>query len=173
MAFDLDPHDHDSPNVAQGVSPSFERNGSGPVALASGQPVTNLLALEVVPGRVGPGPGESLDHSHIDETDGDAVDLAGHHWDRTAFLAHVKIGGAMAEPEFVHVFRRFDGYAHFPIGIGGRDTAVLEAERALAFPHGKLGVRLVGGEHEADVAAIARSAKLSFPLCHSGPTFRL
>ena len=153
---------------------SIKPDRSGPGALASGQPVIDLLAVAaVVPGRVGSGPGESFDHPNIDDADGGAVDLAGYDRDRTAFPAHVIIGGAVAEPVFVQVFRCFDGDAHFPVGIGGRDATVLEAERALAFPGGKLGVRLIGGEHETDIATMARSAKLSFLLCHCRPRFCL
>ena len=67
----------------------------------------------------------------------------------------MKIGGAVTEPEFVDLFRCFDGDAYFPVGIGSRNAAVSNAERAFAFSFGKLGIRLIGGEHEADVAAIA------------------
>ncbi len=145
---------------------SVENDGTGPVALAPGQPVIDFLAVEVGPGCFSSGPGESFDHPHIDKTDSGTVDLACDDRDRAAFPAHVIIGGAMAEPVFVHVFPHLDGDADFPVGIGGRDAAVLQAERALAFPLGKLGVCFIGGEHETDVAAIARPAKVTFFLCH-------
>jgi len=126
----------------------------------------------VVLGRIGPGPIEPFDHPHIDETDGDAVDLACYDRDRAAFPAHVKIGGAMAEPVFVQVFWDFDGDVYFPIGIRGGNAAVSAAKRALAFPLGKLGVRHIGGEHETDVTAMAGSQKLSFTPSHCEPNFR-
>jgi hypothetical protein len=152
---------------------SFKRDRSGPIALASGQAVIDLLAAVVVLGRIGPGPIEPFDHPHIDETDGGAVDLARYDRDSATFPAHVKIGGAMAEPVFVQIFWIFDCDADFPIGIRGGNATVSAAKRALAFPLGKFGVRHFGDEQETDVATMAGSQKLSFTLSHCQPNFRL
>ena len=148
------------------IDPLFENDGSSPVALAPIQSVIHLFALEVVAGGLRPGPDETLDHTHIGDPSGRTVNLAGHYWDHAALSANVKVGGLMTEPEFAHVFRRFYGDAQFTVAIRRCDSAVQDAETALALPLRKLVIRFISDEYETDVTAIARSAKLSFALVH-------
>ena len=78
---------------------------AGPGAFSPGQSFFDAFTAKMTMRGMIPRPDKAFNHTHVNETDRGAVDIAGDHGNAAAMFTNIKISRAVTKAVSIHIFR--------------------------------------------------------------------